>query len=1450
MWFRPRLTYEAACKGECCKDLTRLVNVGAKSRQLQNSLSGDSHKAQASTATYLLRGRNMSHCILRLFFVLATLVVFVTADDLDDFTNNLFTDLAPILALFGERVTMQFMSQALGWADCIALAMAPLGIITILVSAIRVGGPIWLKGVIGRARENIAAAEMELMSSTSQEVCELYNGESFIRCQGTAPVWEYICIFSKEVNLQEPEQRRAFKYMSLRQAIDQGILEQHHGGPNILSQIQRFTKQRRRDQSGDSANLKHLRVSRDHTTGIADAAEDRDTTGMKSFLQSTLEWFLGIDKYQMSSPKADAEYEIGLETGVPTVIIIRDAGINAPNISLNLQAGHNRRQIRFLAGFGLIIQAGILAFFGIICYYPKLRPVFKKDEKAMAPHAFPLAASGTVILALGIFICALVVENSTQETHYVSKDRAQIGMFWLQKDQIVSDQVFESFATYPSLSSSRTIISKSHRHRSLRAEGNRFMQYLTIIGVASGLVGFIIQFVGFRAMNSFASIAQLIATGVMTIGRAVVRPGYSRSFEQVKLLPGFELEWLARKLTSLGDSLPEGQGDKPNVINGLWRPVTVKNSEHVRLEPLLEKDDGSLVPETQQILEVRRELCKLANFQSQTSAQAVNLAIAIEKALTIFFPTGTGDPSHTGFKWSIDVIHSRAFNKLRKRTQVSFDLLYRKNAWQVPADSLDAALSLWIYTVKGEEKQDESESDTQQTSNGENKDEWLRRKALHPSLRCLSPVHQTKTRLLRDLEVWGLQRFEFLLEAQERFGSDILPDTNSRASSEWSMMMNTCVDRETTEDSIIKRFQQSRVVGCNTISDDSEPTQERYFETFPPDKGRKHTFLAIEGQDSLESLYAKDLLYSFMCSAAKTLPKPIRSKVEIRPIKTGDSNQQGSEHLWNKDLADLADTFSRTGFGPEPEVRIGIVSSLSMASKLPYHLPYAVLESVSFQAHKTRSFQEALEVYRDFFQRMVQFAPGTSGVFEHGLAFLLEALGDIKSDFDIRRKEPWTESQKAQIHLDHLLHDVNLESAAHDDFYTHLDNLYKMQGRSIADILPGRPRTDIQPIPGQFPDYFNVTCSHLEAMNMPMEWSDGWDTHERDICGWTPLHYFLCQPSGDSASKYLRMSEGKTKAEVKDYRGYTRLHYVCRYSDTGLPFYFVPSRKKHFFVQSWDGMYPGHLAARYGRIHIFDEILTGGPMFMTGDESPWDLRDYRGRIPLHWAVINNHSEVVQRLRHNIDVPDDAGWTALHLAVMHSEPEIIKLVCDLSTDKNAIDNKGRTPLHLACEMKIWAAVDQLIQRGADVDVRRSDTDGRLVRDQVVFAEANLSSIRRLIGDDSKGDCSRDVATGIPMVNLIARGGDRELMHAFLRTVGSDIVNFQDEQGNTPLHIAAQYRNKVTLEVLLEHDANPNIRNKWLVTPWHCAMAPGIKTSKQAGPAMDIANTLIENGAVPE
>ncbi|KAI4685978.1 uncharacterized protein J4E88_003815 [Alternaria novae-zelandiae] len=130
----------------------------------------------------------------------------------EDFINNLGSDLAPLLTLFGEQVTKQFLSMSLGWADHILLAVGPLGIITTVVSAIRVSNVRVLKAIIGRAREKIATAELELLSSTSDATSELWTEEGVVRQAGHAKILEMVVYKCKpisnqaEIGLEDPSQ--------------------------------------------------------------------------------------------------------------------------------------------------------------------------------------------------------------------------------------------------------------------------------------------------------------------------------------------------------------------------------------------------------------------------------------------------------------------------------------------------------------------------------------------------------------------------------------------------------------------------------------------------------------------------------------------------------------------------------------------------------------------------------------------------------------------------------------------------------------------------------------------------------------------------------------------------------------------------------------------------------------------------------------------------------------------------------------------------------------------------------------------------------------------------------------------------------------------------------------------------------------------------------------------
>lgn len=76
---------------------------------------------------------------------------------------------------------------------------------TAVISAIRIAGPLWLRAVIGRARESRATAQDELTTSTSEDVCEIWNGTSVVRLVGSPRILQLV--YLETVDEELPEDR-------------------------------------------------------------------------------------------------------------------------------------------------------------------------------------------------------------------------------------------------------------------------------------------------------------------------------------------------------------------------------------------------------------------------------------------------------------------------------------------------------------------------------------------------------------------------------------------------------------------------------------------------------------------------------------------------------------------------------------------------------------------------------------------------------------------------------------------------------------------------------------------------------------------------------------------------------------------------------------------------------------------------------------------------------------------------------------------------------------------------------------------------------------------------------------------------------------------------------------------------------------------------------------------
>ncbi|KAF7563449.1 hypothetical protein G7046_g697 [Stylonectria norvegica] len=124
--------------------------------------------------------------------VVAASVGGAAGNSLNDFSNNLATDLGPLLTLFGDAMTKQYLSESTSFLDYLIFAMAPIGIVTAVVSTIRLCGHSSLRAFIGRSQEGEGDIEAELCTSTSRDVCELFNRGGIARVLGKPSILELV----------------------------------------------------------------------------------------------------------------------------------------------------------------------------------------------------------------------------------------------------------------------------------------------------------------------------------------------------------------------------------------------------------------------------------------------------------------------------------------------------------------------------------------------------------------------------------------------------------------------------------------------------------------------------------------------------------------------------------------------------------------------------------------------------------------------------------------------------------------------------------------------------------------------------------------------------------------------------------------------------------------------------------------------------------------------------------------------------------------------------------------------------------------------------------------------------------------------------------------------------------------------------------------------------------
>ncbi|XP_065677445.1 uncharacterized protein LOC100203916 isoform X1 [Hydra vulgaris] len=297
----------------------------------------------------------------------------------------------------------------------------------------------------------------------------------------------------------------------------------------------------------------------------------------------------------------------------------------------------------------------------------------------------------------------------------------------------------------------------------------------------------------------------------------------------------------------------------------------------------------------------------------------------------------------------------------------------------------------------------------------------------------------------------------------------------------------------------------------------------------------------------------------------------------------------------------------------------------------------------------------------------------------------------------------------------------------------------------------------------------------------------------------------------------------------------TPLHLAVINGDKDMVEYLLEHNAK-VNVYDHQNMSPAHKASQFGRFDVIKLLVEKGAQIDSIDSScftplMWavlkgqnDIVEYLLKCKadvtisemnmksiLHLAIENCHSSTLQLLIKNgcsslINKPDKDFKRPLHYAAISNDVESIKILIQVSADIDVTDNEEKTALHTAAEYGHFNCLITLVQTSAR-NINGMDEKGRSPLHLAAkngWIKTTLTLIE--MGAQISG---RDDSSWTPL-DYAARNGHSKVVVALINN-GASVDGF-DPNKLTPLHHASINGHVDCINVLLNHGASISFQNK--------------------------------------